>query len=329
MSVAVERMVRRLNLSGVHGFDFLLEAHTGNAYLIEINPRATQVGHLALGPGRDLPAALYATLAGKAVESAPKATEKDTIALFPQEWMRDPESAFLRSGYHDVPWEERELVRACVRRNRKQRAWYSQQNWIQAFSALRLRTPMTAPPKGRAVQVELGSKVNPDIRSECAPGQSHPLRVMKFGGTSVGDASCIAKVVEIIRAASRESNVVVVVSAMSGVTNKLIAAATQSEAGDPKPVASIFEELRKQHDAAVSTLIHSAAERNRIGRKMQEVFQEGDRLCQDTILLRELTPRARDSISSLGERLSAPLLAAALAERGVASEAIDATELIV
>src|SRR5437763_645024 len=159
MSVAVARTVRRLNLSGVHGFDFLLEAHTGNAYLIEINPRATQVGHLALGPGRDLPAALYATLAGKAVESAPKATENDTIALFPQEWMRDPESAFLRSGYHDVPWEERELVRACVRRNRKQRAWYSQQNWIQAFSALRLRTPMTAPP-----QVELGSKVNPDIR---------------------------------------------------------------------------------------------------------------------------------------------------------------------
>ena len=68
MSVAVESMVRRLNLSGVHGFDFLLEAHTGNAYLIEINPRATQVGHLTLGPGRDLPAALHAVLAGKAVE---------------------------------------------------------------------------------------------------------------------------------------------------------------------------------------------------------------------------------------------------------------------
>jgi len=49
-----------------------------------------------------------------------------------------------------------------------------------------------------------------------------PLKVMKFGGTSVGDACCIAKVVEIIRSASQESDVVVVVSAMSGVTNKLV-----------------------------------------------------------------------------------------------------------
>ena len=62
---------------------------------------------------------------------------------------------------------------------------------------------------------------------------------------------------------------------------------------------------------------------------MQEVFQEGDRLCEGTILLRELTPRVRDSISSLGERLSAPLVASALAEQGVVSEAIEATELVV
>jgi aspartate kinase len=57
-------------------------------------------------------------------------------------------------------------------------------------------------------------------------------------------------------------------------------------------------------------------------------LQEGDRLCQGIIRLRQLTPRASDLISSLGERLSAPLVAASLAERGVASEAIDATELI-
>jgi hypothetical protein len=56
---------------------------------------------------------------------------------------------------------------------------------------------------------------------------SKPLRIMKFGGTSVGDASCIQKVVEIIRAASHDGNLVVVVSAMAGVTNRLIGAATQ------------------------------------------------------------------------------------------------------
>jgi aspartate kinase len=156
-----------------------------------------------------------------------------------------------------------------------------------------------------------------------------PLRVMKFGGTSVGDASCIRKVVEIIQAASRESNVVVVVSAMSGVTNKLVEAAMRSEAGDRGAVAAIFEELRTRHLADAGALVHSAVERKRIDRKMQEVFQEGDSLCQGTMLLRELTLRVRDSISSLGERLSAPLVAAALRDRGEASEAIDATEVVV
>ena len=64
MSTAVERVVRRMGLSGFYGFDFMLEAGTGHAYLIEINPRATQVGHITLGAGRDLPAALYGAVSG-------------------------------------------------------------------------------------------------------------------------------------------------------------------------------------------------------------------------------------------------------------------------
>lgn len=156
-----------------------------------------------------------------------------------------------------------------------------------------------------------------------------PLRIMKFGGTSVGDASCIRKVADIIRAAAAESEIVVVVSAMSGVTNKLIEAATQSEAGNREAVDTIFSELRHRHDTAVNSLIHSNAERIRIAERMEKLFEEGKRLCQGTMLLRELTPRTRDSISSLGERLSAPLVAAVLAESGVASECIEATELVV
>ncbi len=155
------------------------------------------------------------------------------------------------------------------------------------------------------------------------------LRVMKFGGTSVGDASCIARVVEIIRAAACESNVAVVVSAMSGVTNKLVDAATLSEAGDRERVSAIFEELRQRHEAVASALIHSAAERKRIVRKIRRIIQEGDYLCRGTILLRELTLRTRDAISSLGERLVAPLVAAALRDLGMASEATDTTELVV
>jgi hypothetical protein len=112
-------MVRRLKLSGIHGFDFMLEAQTGKAYLIEINPRATQIGHLTLGPGRDLPAALKAVLTGDAIEYAPKPTESDVVVLFPQEWMRDPASPLIRTEYHDVPWEEPALLQACIEHARK------------------------------------------------------------------------------------------------------------------------------------------------------------------------------------------------------------------
>ena len=141
MSAAAEKIARRLNLSGLHGLDFMLEGSTGNAYLIEINPRATQVGHLTLGPRRDLPAALYAAASGNSVQEAPAVTENDRIALFPHECIKNPASAFLRSGYHDVPWEEPELVRLCVQAHRKQDAWYPRQKWIQAFSADRLPRP--------------------------------------------------------------------------------------------------------------------------------------------------------------------------------------------
>jgi len=138
MSAAAEIMVRQLNLSGLHGFDFMLEAHTGDAHLIEINPRATQVGHLTLGSGRDLPAALYAALSGESVHAAPKITDNDTIALFPQEWMRDPASPFLQSGYHDVPWEEPELLRVCAGTRQKQGALAFQPSPVQSFSPVRL-----------------------------------------------------------------------------------------------------------------------------------------------------------------------------------------------
>ncbi len=60
MMDATTTMARKLSLSGLHGFDFMVETATERAFLIEINPRTTQVGHLALGAGRDLPAALFA-----------------------------------------------------------------------------------------------------------------------------------------------------------------------------------------------------------------------------------------------------------------------------
>jgi hypothetical protein len=128
---ASEKVVRRLGLSGVCGLDFMLEANSGHAYLIEINPRATQVGHLSLGMGRDLPAALYAAVSGSPIRVAPSVTDNETIALFPHEWARDPQSEFLHTGYHDVPWETPELVHACMRRSKKETVWYSRSESVR------------------------------------------------------------------------------------------------------------------------------------------------------------------------------------------------------
>jgi bifunctional aspartokinase / homoserine dehydrogenase 1 len=152
---------------------------------------------------------------------------------------------------------------------------------------------------------------------------------MKFGGTSVGDAACIARVAQIVRAAASESSVVVVVSAMRGVTNHLIEAAARAEANERDEVANIFESLRKQHGEALAALIQSDQLRARLAKSTEEIFAEGQRFSEGTALLRELTPRTLDSLSSLGERLSAPLVAGALGELGLRSESIDATELIV
>ena len=155
------------------------------------------------------------------------------------------------------------------------------------------------------------------------------LQVMKFGGTSVGDASCIARVAEIVAKASLESPLAVVVSAMSGVTNRLIEAATCSETGDRERAAELLEVLREQHFEALKVLIQNQETRNLIALGIEDLLREAQRLCEGTALIHELTVRTLDSVSSLGERLSAPLVAGALSERGVRSEAIEATELIV
>jgi bifunctional aspartokinase / homoserine dehydrogenase 1 len=156
-----------------------------------------------------------------------------------------------------------------------------------------------------------------------------PLRVMKFGGTSVGSASSIARVIEIIQSASRENNLVVVVSAMSGVTNLLVEAATLAEKGAYKHVAAIFDELRAKHDDTAAALIQSSTERNELRSQTIHLILEGNRLCRSVILTRKLSAQARDAISGLGERLAAPLVAATLTAAGVKCQAIDATEMIV
>jgi aspartate kinase len=155
------------------------------------------------------------------------------------------------------------------------------------------------------------------------------LQVMKFGGTSVGDASCIARTAQIVARAAKKNPCVVVVSAMSGVTNRLIEAAKNAQTGTAPESLAILDALRKQHETALTSLIAQEGDRGSIRKRMEQVLADGRRLCEGTALLRELTPRTLDAISSLGERLSAPLVAAAVKESGFPSEAVEATELIV
>jgi len=152
---------------------------------------------------------------------------------------------------------------------------------------------------------------------------------MKFGGTSVGDAPCIARVARIVKDAAHEGPIVVVVSAMSGVTNKLIKAAKFSEAGDTDHTDAVFADLRKQHEVALGALIRDDAKRSHLAAGLEKFFNEGVTLCKGTALLHELTARTLDAVSSLGERLSAPMVAGALSELGMHAEAVEATELIV
>lgn len=141
MHAAAVKIVRRLKLSGIHGFDFVIESDTQNVYLVEMNPRATQVGHLTLGPGRDIPAALFSAVTGQPLREAPAITDNNVIALFPQEWKRDSASPYLRSGYHDVPWDEPELIRTCVRPRRKQWARYAEQEGVRGLAPVQVPRP--------------------------------------------------------------------------------------------------------------------------------------------------------------------------------------------
>jgi bifunctional aspartokinase / homoserine dehydrogenase 1 len=155
------------------------------------------------------------------------------------------------------------------------------------------------------------------------------LQVMKFGGTSVGDATCIARTAKIIAAAAKQNDCVAVVSAMSGVTNRLVTASKSANAGDRDEGTTLVEILRKQHELALQELISDEGRRQQVRAQMKEILGQAQRLCEGTAMLRELTPRTLDALSSVGERLSAPLVAGALNELGVRSEAIDATELVV
>lgn len=112
MTMAVARLTRRLGLSGFVGFDFMLEGSGDRPYLIEMNMRPTPICHLAFDSETDLIGALATSVTGTRRRRAMLSRSTRTIALFPQESWRNPQSSHLQSAYHDVPWQSPEFLAA-------------------------------------------------------------------------------------------------------------------------------------------------------------------------------------------------------------------------
>jgi bifunctional aspartokinase / homoserine dehydrogenase 1 len=155
-----------------------------------------------------------------------------------------------------------------------------------------------------------------------------PLIVMKFGGTSVGSAERMERAAELIREQAARAEVAVVVSAMGGVTDMLIRAATEASRGDREHWKSVRQELARRHREVADQLL-SAGEQAVVLPRLAEHVAHFENLCSGFSLVREVTPRAMDTLSSLGEVMSATLVAAILRSKGTPAEAVDATECIV
>ena len=154
------------------------------------------------------------------------------------------------------------------------------------------------------------------------------LIVMKFGGTSVGSAERIVEAARLaLRSAVEGHRVVVVTSAMSGVTNQLIAAAESAARGhwDPAVREAIYHKHEEVASIVISDPVRRAEALGIIGRRLDQL----EKLCFGLSMVHELTPRLLDAISGLGECLAAPLLAGAIATVGRPAVSIEASELIV
>ncbi len=156
------------------------------------------------------------------------------------------------------------------------------------------------------------------------------LIVMKFGGTSVGNAAALQQVIQICKRARRGGNeIVLVVSAMSGITDLLLGSARKAEAGDKQEVKRAHQELLDRHQAVIEDLLAGSQYRQTLSEEIAGFLSEFDALCHSIGVLGELTPRALDVISGMGERMSARLVAAILDHHGITARPMDATRLIV
>ncbi len=150
---------------------------------------------------------------------------------------------------------------------------------------------------------------------------------MKFGGTSVGSPERIRALADLV-AARLDRTPLVVVSAFSGITDALVRGAHLALARDAA-CSRVLSSTLERHREAVDALIPPSGERDQLLAYVENVLAELRALYSGVYNLGELTPRSLDAISSIGERLSHAIVAAALRVRGVTAREVDARAVVI
>ncbi len=153
---------------------------------------------------------------------------------------------------------------------------------------------------------------------------------MKFGGTSVEDAAAMTRTAHIVAGRlGKGLQPVVVVSAMSKVTDQLLACAAAASAGrgDREAALEIAARLRTRHVDTAAALVHGP-QLESLNEDINRAFDSLDELVRGIAILGELTPRTSDLIVSYGERLSSVIIAAAFTQLGIPAAHVDAREVI-
>jgi aspartokinase/homoserine dehydrogenase 1 len=154
------------------------------------------------------------------------------------------------------------------------------------------------------------------------------MRVLKFGGTSLGSAEAIHKVVEIIKDKEHSGKVAVVVaSAMAGMTDMLIELARSAQTGDHAYIG-LARSMQNRHEAVAGAFLTGTALDSATA-STARAFEELIRTLEGVAILRELSPRTLDAVMSVGERLSASLLAQILSAAQVPAAYLDTRTFII
>ena len=152
--------------------------------------------------------------------------------------------------------------------------------------------------------------------------------VVKFGGTSVGDAAAIERATDIVRGRLARQPLVVV-SALAGTTNTLLSIAEQAEKGQLIGALRGVEGLRERHLAEASKLLGDRGVGAEVAADLSAMFDELASLAEALSVLGHLTPRSLDAIASIGERLSSHLIVAVLCARGIPAQLVDAGDVMI